>query len=192
MSAKLLRLTLLLLIVCFVPAPGALAQTFVDLHDFNPFSIGTCPAAALVQGADGSFYGTASGVTNAGDATNDGAIYKITRGGAVTTLHQFSGPDGAFPYGNLVQASDGNFYGTTSNGGATSVGTVFQVTPGGVLTTLHQFSGPDGAWPTGRRKKTRRLSVGATFSQWSALPLPAPACLMMRDALSATWSRRST
>jgi len=35
----------------------------------------------------------------------------------LTTLHSFSGPDGANPVGGLVQGSDGDFYGMTEYGG---------------------------------------------------------------------------
>jgi uncharacterized repeat protein (TIGR03803 family) len=64
-------------------------------------------------------------------------------------LHQFSGPDGLFPYGALLYGADGNLYGTTAAGGAAGFGTVFRFVPGGSLTTLHHFSGPDGAHPLG-------------------------------------------
>ena len=53
-----------------------------------------------------------------------------------------------FPYGGLVQGTDGNFYGTT-NGGGVGEGTVFKLTPGGTLTTLHIFEGDDGSAPRG-------------------------------------------
>ena len=59
-----------------------------------------------------------------------------------TTLHTFSGPDGAYPYsglvqaaaggyvGTLVQGQDGDFYGTTYAGGASGYGTVFALSVG--------------------------------------------------------------
>jgi uncharacterized repeat protein (TIGR03803 family) len=105
------------------------------------------PQAALVQGADGSFYGT---------TFNDrryGTVFKITPGGALTILHAFTGSDGAYP-ASLMKGTDGNLYGTTLVGGTGSNGTVFKVTPAGVLTTLYSFSGglgvfPDGASPWG-------------------------------------------
>jgi uncharacterized repeat protein (TIGR03803 family) len=34
---------------------------------------------------------------------------------------------GSYPYGSLVQGSDGNFYGMTSEGGAFTIGTVFKL-----------------------------------------------------------------
>jgi len=58
--------------------------------------------------------------------------------------------DCEYPFGPLVQATDGNFYGTTEAGGANGCtrgggcGTIFEVTSAGQLTTLHTFSGTDG------------------------------------------------
>ncbi len=51
----------------------------------------------------------------------------MTQGGAGTTLHAFSGLDGANPVASLIQGSVSNFYGTTLNGGTNGVGTVFSV-----------------------------------------------------------------
>ena len=64
-----------------------------------------------------------------------GTVFKITPSGALTTLHSFAINEGSYPYGWLVQATDGNFYGTTYGGG----GTVFKITAGGTLTTLYHF-----------------------------------------------------
>jgi uncharacterized repeat protein (TIGR03803 family) len=113
------------------------AQTITTLADFDQ-STGT-PVSALVQGADGNFYGATSG----GGPSVNGTVFKITRDGAMTTLYNFSGPDGAWPTAGLVLATDGNFYGTTYLGGAERFGgggTVFKITPAGSLTTLHSFS----------------------------------------------------
>ncbi len=71
----------------------------------------------------------------------------ITTSGAYTTLHSFSGADGADLEYSLVEGSDGDFYGTTVGGGTSNRGTVFKITPTGTLTTLHSFSGTDGEYP---------------------------------------------
>jgi uncharacterized repeat protein (TIGR03803 family) len=108
----------------------------------------------LTQATDGHLYGT----TSVGGAYYEGTVFKITTSGTLTTLYSFCSqrgcPDGSFPYGTLVQATDGDFYGTTLTGGAsncqpTSCGTVFKITPSGTLTTLYSFSGTDGANPYG-------------------------------------------
>jgi uncharacterized repeat protein (TIGR03803 family) len=111
---------------------------------------GANPSSALIQGANGDFYGT----TNQGGANGDGTVFSITPSGTLTTLHSFDGADGANPVGALVLATDGNFYGTTQNGGANvgdfcegGCGTLFKITPGGTLTRLHSFRFTDGAAP---------------------------------------------
>ena len=88
---------------------------------------GIDPAAALIQGYDGNFYGT----TYSGGSVGQGTIFEITSGGTVTIIHSFGdgtvAHDGANPAGSLFQGSDGNFYGTTINGGSTGYGTAFVV-----------------------------------------------------------------
>jgi uncharacterized repeat protein (TIGR03803 family) len=115
---------------------------------------GQYPYAGLVQGTDGNFYGTTiyGGVNSCPGLPGCGTVFKITSGGALTTLHSFDGTDGFNPYAGLVQATNGNFYGTVYAGGATGHGTVFKITPSGTLTTLYNFCSPtngctDGEYP---------------------------------------------
>jgi uncharacterized repeat protein (TIGR03803 family) len=68
----------------------------------------------------------------------------------LTTLHSFGyTTDGAFPYGALLEASNGNLYGTTYEGGATGYGTLFEIAANGTLNTLYTFDSTDGAYPEG-------------------------------------------
>ena len=117
------------------------AGKLTKLYDFCK---GTCldgynPTNGLVQGKDGNFYGTVTGRSG----YYDGRLFKLTPGGKLTVLYNFCTlakcADGAFPYGALVQAADGNFYGTTSGGGTYNDGIFFKITPAGKLTTLHSF-----------------------------------------------------
>ncbi len=100
---------------------------------------GEYPYASLVQGTDGDFYGT----TSQGGTFGAGTVFKITRLGALKTLHNFGKnsacADGLSPYAGVIQAADGNFYGTTEYGGTAGEGTIFRLTPGGKLTTLYSF-----------------------------------------------------
>ena len=58
--------------------------TFTLLHVFDNTD-GAGPTGALIQAADGNFYGT----TQVGGAHNQGTIFKVTPTGTVTTLYSF-------------------------------------------------------------------------------------------------------
>lgn len=122
--------------------------TLTTLHNFDNTD-GSEPASTLVQGLDGALYGTTfEGGTNTANEFV-GTVFRITVGGALTTLYSFCSlnncADGKNPRGNLLQASNGNFYGTTTAGGfnrgpcSGGCGTIFEITPAGKLTTLHKF-----------------------------------------------------
>jgi uncharacterized repeat protein (TIGR03803 family) len=116
--------------------------SFCDQYPTCPDGVG--PTAGLALGTDGNFYGMTMG---GGGRNADGTIFKVTPGGALTTLYGFPA-SGTFPYDALIQGADGNFYGTTYLGGPLSYGTVFKITPKGTLTNLYYFlGGPDGANP---------------------------------------------
>ena len=123
---------------------GAFNEKLV--YSFTGLTDGAAPSAALIQGSDGYYYGTAQ----LGGANGDGTVFKVDSSSNVTPLHEFSGKDGANPLGALIQASDGYFYGTTNLGGAKSEGTIFKMDSLGNLTTLYSFTGgDDGAQPSG-------------------------------------------
>ena len=125
----------------FKLTPGGVLTTLVEFTGTTGSNKGSYPRAGLVQGFDGNFYGT----TYYGGASNFGTVFKLTPGGVLTTLVEFTGTAGGNiginPNAGLVQGGDGNFYGTTYYGGASGIGTVFKLTPGGVLTTLVEFTG---------------------------------------------------
>ena len=101
-------------------------------------------SAALVQGANGNFYGT----TQYGGTYGEGTVFRITTNGTLTTLVSFDYANGAEPYGGLVQGADGNFYGTTAEGGTYGAGTVFRMTANGTLTNLVSFNySGNGSYP---------------------------------------------
>lgn len=116
---------------------------------------GSGPYGGLVQGADGSLYGTTS---DGGANTYGGTVFKITPQGKLTVLYSFCSQrdcaDGIFPLGPLIQGSAGILYGTTSGGGTEGVGdgTVFKITVSGQLTTLYDFCSQtnctDGKFPS--------------------------------------------
>jgi uncharacterized repeat protein (TIGR03803 family) len=92
-----------------------------NLVEFN-VSNGAFPAAALVQGYDGNFYGTTSG----GEAS-DGTAFKLTPAGVMTIVGYFDLATGSNSYAALVQGYDGNFYGTTEMGGLGANGIIFKL-----------------------------------------------------------------
>jgi uncharacterized repeat protein (TIGR03803 family) len=124
-----------------ITSQGALT----NLYSFTGGNDGANPAAGLVQGSDGNFYGT----TSDGGTSNSGTVFQIGTNGALTSLYAFTGGnDGAEPEAGLVQGGDGNFYGTTSAGGTNGYGTVFQYSAKSGLTSLYSFTdGKDGADP---------------------------------------------
>src|SRR5437764_9453628 len=100
-----------LVILTLASAATLSAQTFATLIQFNQ-ATGDQPAAPLVQGFDGNFYGT----TSQGGAHLEGTAFKITSAGDFTSLYDFCSlpgcGDGGFPAAGLVQRANGEFYGT--------------------------------------------------------------------------------
>jgi uncharacterized repeat protein (TIGR03803 family) len=79
----------------------------------------------------------------------------VSAGVTESVLYSFgaiASGDGYDPEGNLVQASDGNFYGMTLFGGANGYGTVVRITPAGNEEILYSFgtvASGDGQVPHG-------------------------------------------
>jgi uncharacterized repeat protein (TIGR03803 family) len=136
------------------------------LYSFTGGNDGGSPFSGLVQGSDGSFYGTTlyCGITNLTFSDGCGTVFKISTNGSLTTLHLFTGgKDGGNPYAPLVQGGDGSLYGTTTYGGKTTTyyegdtttfrygyGTIFKIDTNGSLTTVYSFTGiNDGNYPGG-------------------------------------------
>src|SRR6516164_5824679 len=121
---------------CLAAARIQGAPAFTTLLSFNGTN-GANPAAGLVQGADGNFYGTAPN----GGPNSNGIVFAISPDGSFfTNFYNFTGgTNGAQPVGGLVIGTDGNFYGTTSGGGTSNCGTVFQLTPHGAFKQLAQL-----------------------------------------------------
>jgi len=125
---------------------------------------GTDPYNGVTLGKDGYLYGTMTG----GGAKSQycsagcGTVYRASTTGSIELLYSFkSGAsggtgDGAFPWSELYQGQNGNFYGTTYTGGYSGTGctgggcgTVYMITPAGTETVLYAFKGTssDGFWP---------------------------------------------
>jgi uncharacterized repeat protein (TIGR03803 family) len=150
MKTRVLVVAALCALVLGVPASASVGL----LHSFAGPE-GETPAAALVQGSDGFLYGVAA---HGGDFAvlppdGGGTIFRTTLSGNLTTLHVFTGFDGAVPTG-IVQGRDGAFYGTTTYGGGPGIssldpgaGTIFRIDAAGKLSVLFVFPG----WERGYR-----------------------------------------
>src|SRR5947209_15511014 len=110
MNLRSAKLTCIAMALCVATAITSHAQQFTSLANFNGAD-GKYPAAPLVQGLDGNFYGTTSA------STIGGAVFKVSPTGTLTMLHNFSSNDGSYPLAGLTQATNGTFYGTTNSGG---------------------------------------------------------------------------
>jgi len=105
---------------------------------------GASPNGSLVQGSDGSLYGTTSqGGAGVGTCSTVGCgtVFKITLSGEETVLHSFgvTAGDGSSPVTGLVLGSDGNFYGPTPYGTDTITPTLYQITATGAESVIYRF-----------------------------------------------------
>jgi uncharacterized repeat protein (TIGR03803 family) len=136
--------------------------TFTDLVNFDSTD-GASPRSALVQVANGKFYGTtfAGGANTNCNGDGCGTVFMRPPGGTLTTVYSFCAQancsDGSNPAAGLVQAANGKFYGATEAGGASTwcgggCGTLFATTAAGELRKLYDFCAltdcSDGGGPT--------------------------------------------
>lgn len=99
----------------------------------------------LMIASDGNIYGSTDP-----SAIDRGTIFRLTLTGEIATLHAFSGTDGSWPSGPLVQGSDGYLYGSTllggvgwvSGSGFTGGGTIFRLSLDGEFATVAYFRLP--------------------------------------------------
>lgn len=150
--------------------------TFTALYNFCTVANctdGEYPHAAVVQGTNGSIYGT----TYWGGTHNAGTVFEYTRAGKLTTLYSIVNTPGAtFTAGplGLVQATDGSIYGFTDYGGKTGNGSIFKISTSGKFSMLYSFcsqSGcPDGMGPIGLLQGTDGNLYGTTVYGGTGIP----------------------
>ena len=119
------------------------------LHTFGKGKDGGEPASGLIEDAHGNLYGT----TQIGGTNNGGTLFRITKAGAYSILHNFDFPgmgvDGAEPIAPMTQDLSGNLYGTTLAGGQNDCGTIFKLDTNKKETVFFSFpcgSGGDGPY----------------------------------------------
>ena len=100
------------------------------LHSFAGVDAAN-PATGLIQGPDGTLYGTTQDGGGSCGFFACGTVFKLAPDGSgFIVLHSFTGSDGVNPSA-LIQAPDGTLYGTTAFGGIGEpfgFGVVFQLT----------------------------------------------------------------
>jgi uncharacterized repeat protein (TIGR03803 family) len=120
---------------------------FSVIENFDFYTTGAYPQAALIQLPDGTLYGTAS----SGASTYGGTLFKLNPDGTdfiVVKVFDFYS-NGGTPLAAPIQGSDGALYGTTLQGGVNGYGTVFKMNPDGTgFTVLKSFDySYTGAYP---------------------------------------------
>jgi uncharacterized repeat protein (TIGR03803 family) len=110
-------------------------------------SEGIYPQGNLIQASDGKLYG----MTYNGGTNNYGTVFRINPDGTdFTTIKNFDSTNGRFPFGDLLEASDGKLYGVTYDGGASNKGVIFSINKDGTsYTVIKHFAGgtTDGSNP---------------------------------------------
>ena len=91
---------------------------FSLIHKFTGMADGFAPNGPLMIDTDGNLYGTTLSGGGTKAKQGYGTVFRLTPGGAFTTIHTFYGPDGSNPTGTLAHDSTGAIYGaTTGNSG---------------------------------------------------------------------------
>jgi uncharacterized repeat protein (TIGR03803 family) len=126
---------------------------------------------------DGDLYGTTYG---GGDANVDGTVYRINpNGSGYQVIYAFTNvPDGAHPYGSLVQGPEQNgsgiLYGTTYRGGyaAHANGAIFAVivtSASPLLSISTAGSQSTVVWPAWAINFVLQTTTNLTSPNWQAV-----------------------
>jgi uncharacterized repeat protein (TIGR03803 family) len=80
-------------------------NTFSDLHDFNYSYGGLNPVGSILQSSNGNMYG----MTQYGGPNGTGVIFSMDTSstGNYIEIHNFYGFNGAYPYGDFIELSEG-------------------------------------------------------------------------------------
>jgi len=128
--------------------PKSSLNAIYDFGDHRGDPLSPQVVGVIAQGRDGNLWST----TLFGGKNNMGTAFKLTPGGKLTVIYNFTSTTGQ-PSSGLTLGSNGNFYGATFNGGTGTActggcGTLFELTPSGKLTILWNFEGEnDGEFP---------------------------------------------
>jgi uncharacterized repeat protein (TIGR03803 family) len=110
------------------------------LYSFAGGTDGCYPFGGLLRDKAGNFYGT----TEVCGASGVGTVFKLSKAGKETVLHNFAGgsSDGEFPsFSTLLMDTGGTLYGVAEQGGLDNLGVVYKLSKSGKFTLLHSFTG---------------------------------------------------
>lgn len=160
-----------------VNAP-AQASSYQVIYAFTGGSDGAEPVGPVIADDAGNLYGETRnggaapcGTQITAENLGCGTVYRLSRGGTMTPLVNFTGPNGAYGLSPLLL--DGtHLFGTAATGGTTNNGVLFTVgTDGTKFSLLHQFSGTDGSVPVGALQMgPGRVIYGLTSSGGPGYP----------------------
>ena len=110
--------------VIFSFDPATMAYT--KIKDFDYYNGGGFSYGSFIKATNGKLYA----MTNKGGMNDYGVMFSLDPlTNTFNKLNDFDGPNGADPYGNLIQAGDGKLYGATYDGGINNAGVIFSFDP---------------------------------------------------------------
>jgi uncharacterized repeat protein (TIGR03803 family) len=116
---------------------------FTRLHDFSSVE-GAYPHGNFIKGPNGKLYALAT--FRAANMFGSIVSYDISSN-IFSKVYDFNNTeDGAFPYSNLLLASNGILYGMTSEGGSLESGTIFSFDPNSNIVTKLYSGGASGSF----------------------------------------------
>jgi uncharacterized repeat protein (TIGR03803 family) len=141
-----------------VASKGYAISTLATFNQDN----GQQPRTRLAMDGAGNIFGT----TPRGGANGLGTVFKLdaAHGYTLSTLFNFSGPDGFWPEAGLTIDAAGNLFGTTTAGGDHREGTVFELSP------VHELASTASA----PARATSVPAVAAMPENWTTIPLASP------------------
>jgi len=136
--------------------------TFSTVYSFTGGTDGGFLYGGLDIDKDGNLYGS----TDQGGTNGQGTVFKVTPGGTLTTLYNFTGgTDGGSPESDMLLVGN-NLYGVATEGGdaGCQCGVVYRVTAKGKEEVLYAFTGTDGSGYSGGLTSSNQLLYGTTSS----------------------------
>jgi uncharacterized repeat protein (TIGR03803 family) len=125
-----------------------ISNTLTKKIDFSRNLNGAYPQGSLMQASNGKLYG----MTYSGSSLTSGVLFDYDiSSNTITKKIEFTGSNGADPYGSLIEASNGKLYGMTYAGGTNDIGILFEYdTSSNTLVKKIDFNGSlNGANPFG-------------------------------------------